>query len=277
MSEFKDAVFVVTGGGGFFGIEAVKKFHGLGCKIAALDVSSSALSRLDELSIPESHIIKIVCDVTKEEEVMNAKEQVKSKYGRCDYLWNNAGYQGVFSPTLTYPISDFSTVMNVNVTGMFIVLKTFAGLMTENEGRVIGEGRVVKGVICNTASVAGLRGTPAMVAYASSKAAVLAMTCACSKDLSPHSIRVNAVSPALIGPGYMWDRQNEMHAKCESPYFKDDKDEVGRDKVNSVPMKRLGGVDEVVNTVKFLLSDDSSYTTGANFTVDGGMSAGLKA
>ena len=129
----------------------------------------------------------------------------------------------------------------------------------------------------NTASVAGLRGTPAMVAYASSKAAVLAMTVACSKDLAPNLIRVNAVSPALIGPGMMWDRQNELHAKVDSPYFANDADTVAKNKVNSVPMKRLGGVDEVVGTVRFLLSDESSYTTGANLTVDGGMSAGLKA
>jgi len=55
-----------------------------------------------------------------------------------------------------------------------------------------------------------LRGTPAMVAYASSKAAVLSMTVSTSKDLAPHGIRVNAISPALIGPGFMWDRQNEL-------------------------------------------------------------------
>lgn len=71
----------------------------------------------------------------------------------------------------------------------------------------------------DTASVAGLRGTPAMVAYASSKAAVLAMTVSTSKDLAPFKIRVNAVSPALIGPGYMWTRQNELHAQSGSPYF----------------------------------------------------------
>ena len=116
-----------------------------------------------------------------------------------------------------------------------------------------------------------------MVAYASSKAAVLAMTVACSKDLAPEMIRVNAVSPALIGPGYMWDRQNELHAEVDSPYFANDKETVAKNKVNSVPMKRLGGVDEVVDTVCFLLGDSSSYTTGANLTVDGGMSAGLKA
>lgn len=165
--------------------------------------------------------------------------------------------------------------MNVNVTGMFIVLKSVAKRMTKNE--LSGcDGRQQRGSIVNTASVAGLRGTPAMVAYASSKAAVLAMTVATAKDLAPSGIRVNAVSPALIGPGMMWDRQNELHAACSSPYFANDPEVVAKNKVNGVPMKRLGGVDEVVNVVKFLLSDDASYTTATNMVVDGGMSAGLK-
>merc|ERR1712146_382375 len=112
------------------------------------------------------------------------------------------------------------------------------------------------GVICNTASVAGLRGTPAMVAYASSKAAVIAMTVSTAKDLAPFNIRVNSISPALIGPGFMWDRQNEL---------------------GGVPMKRLGTTEEVVKSVMYLLSDDSSYTTATNLVVDGGMAGGLKA
>merc|ERR1712066_433921 len=102
------------------------------------------------------------------------------------------------------------------------------------------------GVICNTASVAGIRGTPAMIAYASSKAAVLCMTVAAAKDLAPFNIRVNSISPALIGPGFMWDRQNELHAASGSPYYSRDPDTVGRNKLSGVPMKRLGSIDEVV-------------------------------
>ena len=65
--------------------------------------------------------------------------------------------------------------------------------------------------VVNTSSCTGLRGTPTMPAYVSSKAAVAALTMTAAKDLAPYGIRVNAVSPALIGPGYMWDRQNELH------------------------------------------------------------------
>lgn len=115
-----------------------------------------------------------------------------------------------------------------------------------------------------------------MVAYSSSKAAILAMTVSSAKDLAPYGIRVNAISPALIGPGYMWDRQNELHAKSGSPYFASDPDEVAKGKISGVPMKRLGTIEEVVKSVAYLLSDDSSYTTAFNLVVDGGMSGGLR-
>ena len=131
--------------------------------------------------------------------------------------------------------------------------------------------------IVNTASVAALRGTPAMVAYSSSKAAILAMTVSSAKDLAPHGIRVNSISPALIGPGFMWTRQNELHAASGSPYFPSDPEQVAQAKIGGVPMKRLGSIDEVIKSVAYLLSDDSSYTTGTNLVVDGGLSAGLKA
>merc|ERR1711957_442607 len=124
---------------------------------------------------------------------------------------------------------------------------------------------------------AGYQGTPAMVAYASSKAAVMCMTVSTAKDLAPFNIRVNAISPALIGPGFMWERQNELHAASGSPYFASGPEVVAKNKVAGVPMKRVGTTEEVVKSVMYLLSDDSSYSTGTNLVVDGGMAAGLKA
>ena len=78
------------------------------------------------------------------------------------------------------------------------------------------------GAIVNTASVAALRGTPTMVAYVASKSALVGLTATAAKDLAPHNIRVNAVSPALIDSGFMWDRQNELHAASGSPFFSRD-------------------------------------------------------
>lgn len=162
--------------------------------------------------------------------------------------------------------------MNINVTGMFTVLQSVSKRMAE----AYSHDNSKRFAIVQTASVAGLRGTPAMVAYSASKAAVIAMTVSCSKDLAPHGIRVNAISPALIGPGYMWDRQNELHASSGSPYFDRDPNTVAKNKIDSVPMKRLGTTEEVIKSVAFLLSEDSSYTNGFNLVIDGGLSSGMK-
>ncbi len=73
----------------------------------------------------------------------------------------------------------------------------------------------------------------------------------------------------------MWTRQNELHAECNSPYFASDPEKVAQGKIGSVPMKRLGSIEEVLKSVSYLLSDDSSYTTAFNLVVDGGMSGGI--
>lgn len=265
---------MITGAGGNFGREGCLFFAQRGAKVAALDKNLSALEETVQFVkeiFPDAVIFHFACDVTDVSSVEKAVSDSSAALGRIDMLWNNAGYQGMIKPTLEYDPADFALVMNINVTGMFIVLQAVATKMVEQGG---GESSSYS--IVNTSSVAGLRGTPAMVAYASSKAAVLSMTVSTSKDLAPHGIRVNAISPALIGPGYMWDRQNELHAQSGSPYFATDPAVVAQNKVNGVPMKRLGSVVEVIQSVAFLLSDQASYTTGTNLVVDGGMSSGLR-
>ena len=274
-TSFQGKVVVITGAGGQFGRAGCIYFAKRGARIAALDNSETALEQtlkaLDhEFGANKNFDYKsYVCDVTNASLIAEVVDSIEAHFKRIDYLWNNAGYQGKIQPLLDYDPQDFAMVMNINVTGMFIVLQAVARKMKNqpNPG----------GVVVNTASVAGLRGTPAMVAYASSKAAVLSMTVCASKDLAPHGIRVNAVSPALIGPGFMWDRQNELHAMSGSPYFDADPIIVAQNKIAGVPLKRLGSVEEVLNVVAFLLSDQSSYMTGTNLQVDGGMASGLKA
>lgn len=300
--RFRGKTIVITGAGGNFGREGALYFASRGCRVAAMDKNVSTLNETvqyvhDELKklgmgpskrakaeggekVSENgELVKAFdCDVTDASSVESAVLSAIAAFEKIDLLWNNAGYQGQIKPTLDYDPVDFAAVMSINVTGMFIVLQAVAKKMAAtNRVDVRAKSRQCGYAIVNTASVAGLRGTPAMIAYSSSKAAVLAMTVSAAKDLAPHGIRVNAVSPALIGPGHMWTRQNELHAKSGSPYFSTDPREVAEGKVNSVPMKRLGSTEEVLKSVAFLLSDDSSYTTATNLVVDGGMSGGLKA
>lgn len=276
-SCFSGKVIVVTGAGGQLGREGCCYFARLGAKIAALDLSTDALDETYKEVANQSkehHFQKYVCDVTDAKAVDVVINQIVNDYGRIDLLWNNAGYQGQISPILTMSPSDFQSVMNINVTGMFIVLQAVARRMVEQQEH---DEPASSYAMVNTASVAGLRGTPAMAGYASSKAAVLALTVTAAKELARYKIRCNAISPALIGPGPLWERQNALHAEVGVPYFAETPELVGQAKISQVPLQRLGTPSEVVQSVAFLLGDQSNYTTGINLTIDGGMSAGLKA
>jgi NAD(P)-dependent dehydrogenase (short-subunit alcohol dehydrogenase family) len=148
-------------------------------------------------------------------------------------------------------------VLEVNLLGVMTVLAAAARTMSG-------------GAVVNIASMAGVSGAPNMPAYSASKAAVIGLTKAAAKDLAPQGIRVNAVSPAFIGPGRMWETQVERQAAAGSQYYATDPDAVAEQMIGMVPMRRYGSVHEVASVVAFLLSDDASYVTGVNIEVSGG-------
>jgi 2-dehydro-3-deoxy-L-rhamnonate dehydrogenase (NAD+) len=181
--------------------------------------------------------------------------------GALGGLVASAGYQGAFAPVDAYPLPDARRVLEVNVLGVLTVVAAAARLM-------IAGGR--GGAIVNIASMAGVSGAPNMPAYSASKAAVVGLTKAAAKDLAPHGIRVNAVSPGFIGPGRMWDAQVAQQAALSSHYYATDPDAVAAQMVAMVPLRRYGGAGEVASVVAFLLSDAASYVTGVNIEVSGG-------
>jgi NAD(P)-dependent dehydrogenase (short-subunit alcohol dehydrogenase family) len=242
---------LVTGAAGDIGSAIAEVLAARGYRLALAD-HPNASAQLDELG-GRLGADCVTFDVTDEAAVTAAVQKLAPLGG----LVNNAGYQGVFTSVDRYPLEDARRVVEVNVLGVMIVLAAAARVMTS-------------GAVVNIASMAGVSGAPNMPAYSASKAAVIGLTKAAAKDLAPKGIRVNAVSPAFIGPGRMWDTQVARQAAAGSQYYAADPDEVAAQMTGMVPMRRYGSVHEVATAVAFLLSDDASYVTGVNLEVSGG-------
>ena len=242
---------LVTGAAGDIGTAIAEVLAQRGHRLALAD-HPDAGAQLDELC-RRLGAECVTFDVTDEAAVTSAVERL----GPLGGLVNNAGYQGVFTSVDRYPLEDARRVLEVNVLGVMTVLAAAARAMTG-------------GAIVNIASMAGVSGAPNMPAYSASKAAVIGLTKAAAKDLAPHGIRVNAVSPAFIGPGRMWEAQVERQAAAGSQYYATDPDAVAAQMIGMVPMRRYGLVHEVATVVAFLLSNDASYVTGVNVEVSGG-------
>ncbi|MBD2463198.1 SDR family oxidoreductase [Oscillatoria sp. FACHB-1407] len=263
---FTGRAILITGGAGDIGRATAYRFASNGAGVVLVDLNEAKMQEIaQELAHFHVPVVTLRCDVTCSSDVAqtfaNATKQLQQVDHRIDYVFNNAGYQGVFATTDEYPDDDFQKVMEINILGVFHVLKTAARQMREMGG----------GAIVNMASHAGVVGPPNMLAYGASKFAVVGMTQTAAKDLAPHGIRVNSLSPALIGPGMMWTRQTELQAGVGSPYFDTDPKKVEQQMINSVPLRRLGRLEEVASGVAFLMSDESSYITGFNLEVTGGI------
>ena len=200
-------------------------------------------------------------DVTDTDAVVEAVHRCRSEFGAPLALFNNAGVQGSFHRVDCYPMSEARSIFDVNVFGAFVVLSIVSDAML-----AAGRG----GAIVCTASMAGVSGAPNMPAYSASKAALIGLVKSSAKDLAPFGIRVNAISPAFIGPGRMWDSQVAKQAAASSQYYATDSAAVARQMIDSIPLRRYGSVDEVARVVAFLLSDDASYVTGSNVEIGGG-------
>lgn len=260
--QFSGKTALITGGAGDIGVASAVRLGAEGAKVVLLDVSTAALDEAVR-SLVEMRIdaVGLACDVTDEQAVDRAVERSISDLGQIDLLFNNAGYQGVFTPTHLYPSDDFRRVHAVNVLGAFHVLKAVTRHMVDAG---------IPGSVVNTASHAGVKGPPNMLAYASSKFAVIGLTQTAAKDLAPYGIRVNAISPGLIGPGKMWFRQCELQAAAGSQYFATDSRQVEKQLIASVPLRRLGTLEDVADAVAYLLSDKSKFVTGFNLELTGG-------
>ena len=265
--DLSGSIVLITGAAGDIGRATALRLAGCGARLALTDVASAAADLeqtrgLCAAVLGDARVMTVPADVTDQASVSAAFDEVADRLGVPDRVFNNAGVQGAMVGLADYPVDDFSSVLSVNVLGAFHVLRESARRL---------RAAVRGGAIVNSASMAGVEGAANMPAYSASKGAVMSLTRAAAKDLAPLGIRVNAISPAFIGPGRMWDRQVTLQAQAGSQYYSTDPRQVAREMVGMVPMRRTGTVDEVAATVAWLLSDESSYLTGQNLIISGGL------
>lgn len=260
--RFKGKNILVTGAAGDIGFTVAERFAREGAQVFLTDMLEEKLQeRKQQLEKSGGAAKTFVADVTDIASLTRMVREIEDAGSRIDFLFNNAGYQGAFKKTFEYPEDDFRKVIEINLIGAFNVLRVVSEHMVRHGG----------GSIVNTASMAGVEGPPNMIAYGASKFGVVGITESASKDLAPYHIRVNAISPAFMGPGFMWERQVELQAKADSQYFDADPDIVKKQMLGAVPMRRYGDLSEIPGTVVYLMSDDASYITGVNIPIAGGI------
>ena len=251
--DFKNKVALVTGGSNGIGRATALGFAGRGARVVIVDrdaAGGEATAGIVRQKGGEALFVQ--ADVTDSRSVQAYVKKAVDTWGRIDCFHNNAGIEGKVANIADYDEAMFDQVMAVNVKGVFLGLKYVLKQMLAQKS----------GAIVNTASVAGLMGSPGMPAYVASKHAVLGLTKTASGEVARHGIRVNAVCPGPIDTRMIHDLEKQLNpsdpGKVEATYQ------------STIPIGRYGTAEEVANTVLFLCSDLAGNITGAHFVVDGG-------
>ncbi|MGH9914053.1 MAG: SDR family NAD(P)-dependent oxidoreductase [Pyrinomonadaceae bacterium] len=249
-SGLKDKVAIVTGGGNGIGRGIAFVLARRGVKVAVADIDERrARETAEQLRGIGGDAIGLAVDVSVVTEVTRLMEDVKSAYGRIDILVNNAG---IVSNTHTTEVREeqWHRMLSVNLSGVFFCSQAAARVMIPH-----GSGRIIN--IASTAAHVASRG---YAAYCASKGGVVAMTRAMAVDLAEHGILVNSVSPGSMDT----DLTEQMRRLNPEGFAR---------RANRVPVRRAASVEDIAHAVAFFAGEESSFITGRDILVDGGMLA----
>ena len=245
--RFQGKVAVVTGGNSGIGLAAAKAYAAEGARVAILGRDKATLEEARRAIGPDT--IAVQGDVSKLADIDRLMSEVKSKAGRIDALFVNAGV-GKFHPIEASDEQLFDWTFDINVKGAYFTIQKALPLMPKGSAIAINGSCVVD------------MGMPATSVYAASKAAVNMFARSLTTELAPKGVRINVVNPGPIETPIF----NRMGMDAESTKG------MVEGIVAQSPLGRIGNPEEIADAVLFLTSDDSSYVHGATLLVDGGIS-----
>lgn len=243
--SLKNKVTIVTGGAQGIGKVVAHYLADAGSDIVIFDLSDADEVAADIVKKSGVRACAFRCDVTNPDDVAQCISDAADKMGTVDLLFNNAGICLHKDALLCTP-EDWSKVINVNLNGMFFVAQAFSRYLVQNKKT---------GNIVNTASMSGtiVNIPQSQASYNASKAAVVHLTKSLAVELADKGIRVNSISP-----GYIKTEMTGTVRQDWQDFW-----------VESIPFKRMGTPEELVGAVIYLLSDASTYTSGADLIIDG--------
>lgn len=238
---FKGQVAVVTGAAAGLGLAIARALSSEGAMLALIDKAQPALDTFEKNRNVRSWAI----DVSDEAQVQHALKEIAASFGRIDILVNSAGITGKTNiKSHETDAADVRKVFDINFMGSYFMAKhALPFMLKENYGRIL-----------HIASIAGKEGNAGMLAYSTSKAAVIAMAKVQGKEYAETGITINALAPAVIQTA-MVDAMPADQVK----YMTD-----------KIPMKRCGTLEEVAGIALYILSPRNSFSTGFTFDLSGG-------
>ena len=239
---------VVTGAAQGLGYAIAQRIVESGASVSIWDVDAAGLEKavpaLAELAAKDDRVTSQTADVSDADAVAAALAGTEAELGVVDLVVNNAGISGPNIVSWEYPVADWQKVVDINLTGTFLVSRAVVPSMLRH-----GYGRIV-----NIASVAGKEGNPNAPAYSATKAGIIGLTKTLGKELADTNVIVNCVTPAAVRTA-IFDQMTDEHVDFM---------------LSKIPMGRFGQPAEIAALVAWLCSEECSFSTGAVFDLSGG-------
>jgi 2-dehydro-3-deoxy-L-rhamnonate dehydrogenase (NAD+) len=246
MKRFENQVAVISGGADGLGKGIANRLCSEGCRVVLFDINEKLLQQtVNDFKKLGFNAEGLTVDIASEDDVKRSIESIDNKFGKIDVMVNSAGIVGPTSIKITeYKTEEFDNIYRINLRGSFLMTKyTVKAMEKNNYGRIL-----------LIASIAGKEGNPFMAGYTAMKAGVIGLVKGIGKEYAETGITINGLAPAVIKTA-----MNEKTAPEQLAFL-----------TAKIPMKRLGTIEEVAAISAWIVSKESTFTTGFVFDISGG-------